>query len=214
MPTASEPTAAIRSFRPPPHPGRSRSCSAAASGPELGHAAQDGDPPVPDSPARAARAARIDSGLALYASLTTVTPSSRRVTSIRHRLLRPGRRQRAATSAGSSRRPGRRPRPTARWPPGARRRPEGDRVRLAAGGEREPGAAARRATRRRPARRRPPPGRWSARVRGCAGHADHPGVVGVEDGGAVVRERLDEFALGHRDRRRRCRTRRGAPSPR
>ena len=41
--------------------------------------------PLPAIATRAASAARIDSGLALYASLTTVTPSGRSVTSIRHR---------------------------------------------------------------------------------------------------------------------------------
>ena len=56
---------------------------------------------VPVRPASAARAARIDSGLALYASLTTVTPSSRRDTSMRQRLRGPAADSAAATSAGA-----------------------------------------------------------------------------------------------------------------
>ena len=53
---------------------------------------------------RACRAARTDSGFALYASLTTVTPSPRRWTSIRHRLR--------ATAAESPSAMSARPRPS------------------------------------------------------------------------------------------------------
>ena len=135
-----------------------RSCSCRRDRSELGHVAEHGDQAgvAPPSHRAAFNAAAIDSGFALYASLTTRTPSARR-----ERLHPPARHGRRAQRRGA-----RLERHPERSAPRRRRERvghhvlprdrEGHRRRVVTRPQRERRAAvAHRPTRPRPARRRP-----------------------------------------------------------
>ena len=166
---------------------RSASCSSGPVAPSSRispRTAQLRRPPAA-SATSASSAADIDSGLALYASLTTVTPSARSVTSMRQRLRGCGRGQNRRRSRRAAR-PASRPTAAAAsalrtWcaPTSAQR----DQGRSGRRGQPEPRPPARRA-RRRSARTSAsgdvPNVTTRATVR--AGHRGHQRVVGVQHG--------------------------------
>ena len=182
------------------------SCSACSAGPSSAigpSTANDRACRDRATDASAFSAARIDSGLALYASLITSTPSARSVSSIRQRDAGTAALSASATASSGS-------------PAVERDRGGSERVADVVRAD-EPQLHRRAAVRRACSVNRARPSsssstssaRTSARsrlaecddpCRRARGHRRHERIVGVQHGDAVGGQRLDQFALGLRDR--------------